>query len=157
MFTTYLVIFLLRNIASMIWESVTKPPFGLSYVNKILTPRFLASDSVDNICGNTVDKTINFECLLCLITLVSFDTIFWNQSTGKTLVEEPSITFGVSRFFFSLIFWEYTLWLLLINLSDFFLFYKQLPRALRRFFQVLDHRPPWLASVFWQFLRWKVD
>jgi hypothetical protein len=64
MFPTYLVIFLLGNIASMIRESVTKPPFGLSYVNKILTSRFLASDSLDNICGNTVDKTINFECLL---------------------------------------------------------------------------------------------
>ena len=57
MFPTYLVIFLLGNVASVIWESVTKPPFGLSYVNKILTLRFLASDSVDHICGNTVDKT----------------------------------------------------------------------------------------------------
>ena len=83
----------------MIRESVTKPPFGLSYVNKILTPRFLASDSVDDICGNTVDKTINFECLLCLITLVSFDTICWDQITSFTFVEETSITSGVSTYF----------------------------------------------------------
>ena len=58
MFPTYLVIFLLGNIASMIWESVAKPPFGLSYVNKILTLRFLASDEF------LVSKVIKVKLIL---------------------------------------------------------------------------------------------
>ena len=59
----------------------------------------IARDSVDNIFGNTVNKTINFECFLRLIALVSFDTIFWDQRTSNTLVEEPSITSGVPIYF----------------------------------------------------------
>jgi hypothetical protein len=64
MFPTYLVKFLLGNIASMLRESLTKPPLGLSYVYKGFAFGFLARDSVNNIFGHTVDRTINFECFL---------------------------------------------------------------------------------------------
>ena len=52
----------------------------------------------ESVVINTVDKSINFECLLCLITLVSFDTICWDQITGNTFVEETSLTSGVSTY-----------------------------------------------------------
>ena len=88
MFPTYLIKFLLGNIASMISESVGKSLFVLSYVYKVFALRFLASDSVDNICGDTVDRTINILSWYQIILDNNLDFI-WHPWIFNSVMPNP--------------------------------------------------------------------
>ena len=61
----------------MLWEFITKSSFSLSYIYKSFALRFFGSDSVDNIFGNTGDKTIDFECLNMFFASDSVDNNFY--------------------------------------------------------------------------------